>query len=256
MLRHREQVRSGFNSRATAYRSWNSLLVETPSRWRRCLASGDRRRNSFSCLPFHSWLTVGAARRVIEKGCTASRANPPAPSPLGSNVKPMIRATLLIGIIVFATAALAHKDRILSVRMDGTIPELPPDYQTTRLHIAFSEGGAGALQQLDFLSSGRKTSVQPCLLRLVPKGSFHQLFLAGSWYHDESIAPHYLDVQLIRACISCSAFATPGSSKSPMSFHCLRRTPANFGTYPCLMAVPRKSALAAASPLMAHKSNR
>ena len=111
----------------------------------------------------------------------------------------MKRTTLLVAFIVLATAALAHQDRILSVRLDGAIPELPSAYQTTRLHVAFSEGDAGALQQLDFLSSGRKTSVQPCLLRLVPKGSFRQLFLIGSWYHDEwillSYLPHYLQVE-------------------------------------------------------------
>jgi hypothetical protein len=107
----------------------------------------------------------------------------------------MIRNTLVVAFILFATAALASQDRILSVHADGAIPELPPVYQTTRLHIAFSEGDAGALQQLDFLSSGRESNVQPCLLRLVPKGSFRQLFLSGSWYHDESILPHYLDVQ-------------------------------------------------------------
>jgi len=108
----------------------------------------------------------------------------------------MKRTTLLVAaFIVFATAALAHQDRILSVRLDGAIPELPPAYQTTRLHVAFSEGDAGALQRLTFLSSGRETSVQPCLLRLVPKSSFRHLFLTGSWYHEESRLPHYLTVQ-------------------------------------------------------------
>jgi hypothetical protein len=107
----------------------------------------------------------------------------------------MKRTTLLVAFIVLATAAFAHQDRILSVRVDGAIPELPSAYQTTRLHVAFSEGDAGALQQLKFLSSGGETSVQPCLLRLVPKGSFRELFLTGSWYHDESILPHYLQVQ-------------------------------------------------------------
>jgi hypothetical protein len=107
----------------------------------------------------------------------------------------MKRTTLIVAIIVLATAALAHRDRILSVGPDGAIPELPPAYQTTRLHVVFSEGDAGALQQLTFLSSGRETNLQPCLLRLVPKGSFRQLFLTGSWYHDESILPHYLQIQ-------------------------------------------------------------
>jgi hypothetical protein len=76
----------------------------------------------------------------------------------------MKRITLLVAFMVLATAALAHKDRVLSVGMDGAIPELPPAYQATRLHIAFSGGDAGALQQLTFLSSGREISVQPCLL--------------------------------------------------------------------------------------------
>jgi hypothetical protein len=107
----------------------------------------------------------------------------------------MRRATVLVALVLSATAALAHQDRILSVRANGAIPELPSAYRTTRLHVAFSEGDAGALQKLNFLSSGRETSVQPCLLKLVTKGSFRQLSLTGSWYHDESILPHYLQVQ-------------------------------------------------------------
>src|SRR4051794_15897387 len=107
----------------------------------------------------------------------------------------MKRTTLVVAFVVLATAALAHQDRILSVGVDGAIPELPPAYQTTRLHIAFSEGDAGALQQLNFLSSGQETSVPPCLLRLVPKSSLRQLFLSGSWYHDVSTLPHYLVVE-------------------------------------------------------------
>ena len=107
----------------------------------------------------------------------------------------MKRITLLVALTVLATVVSAHEDVSLSVRQDGVIPELPSAYSQTRLHVTFSEGDAGALQQLTFLSSGRETSVQPCLLRLVPNGSFRQLFLTGSWYHDESILPHYLEVQ-------------------------------------------------------------
>jgi len=107
----------------------------------------------------------------------------------------MKRTTLLVAFMVLATAAFAHQDRILSVHADGVIPELPEAYQTTRLHVDFSEGDAGTLQQLNFLSSGGETRVQPCLLRLVSKGSFRHLFITGSWYHDESIVPHYLEVK-------------------------------------------------------------
>jgi hypothetical protein len=114
---------------------------------------------------------------------------------LRSNIKPTKRVALLVAFVMLATAALAHQDRILSVRADGSIPELPAIYQATRLHVAFSDGDAGALQRLNFLSSGRETSIQPCLLRLVPKGSLRQLFLKGSWYHGESMLPHYIEVE-------------------------------------------------------------
>jgi hypothetical protein len=107
----------------------------------------------------------------------------------------MKRTTLLVAFMVLATAAFAHQDRILSVHADGVIPELPSAYQTTRLHVAFSEADAGTLLQLNFLSSGGETRVQPCLLRLVSSGSFRSLFITGSWYHDESIVPHYIGVQ-------------------------------------------------------------
>jgi hypothetical protein len=111
----------------------------------------------------------------------------------------MKRTTLVVTFVVLATAALAHQDSFLSVRPDGAIPELPPAYQATRLRVTFSEGDAGALQELIFLSSGRETSLQPCLLRLVPTGSFRQLFLAGSWYHDESNLPHYVQVGFLES---------------------------------------------------------
>lgn len=109
----------------------------------------------------------------------------------------MKRITLLVAFAVLTTVASAHQDVGLSVGRDGVIPELPPAYEATRLRVAFSEGDAGALQQLTFVSSDRETSVQPCLLRLVPKGSFPQLSLSGSWYHNEQFLPHYVEVRLL-----------------------------------------------------------
>ncbi|WP_315798796.1 hypothetical protein [Bradyrhizobium sp. SZCCHNRI3043] len=108
----------------------------------------------------------------------------------------MKRIMVLVATVMLATtAALSHQDVILSLGTDGTIPGLPPDYQTTRLHLVFSNGNAGALQGLSFLSSGRETRIQPCLLQLVAKGSRRQMFLTGSWYHDETIVPHYVQVE-------------------------------------------------------------
>jgi hypothetical protein len=111
----------------------------------------------------------------------------------------MKRITLLVAFTVLGTVASAHEDASLSLLQDGVIPELLSAYSQTRLHVTFSEGDAGALQQLTFVSSGRETSVQPCLLRLVPKGSFRQLSLSGSWFLPESPShlPHYVSVRFL-----------------------------------------------------------
>lgn len=104
--------------------------------------------------------------------------------------------TAIVALFWLADAALAHQDLILSVRPDGVIPELPSAYQnSTRLHFSFSDDDQGTLQQLDFLASGRETRVARCLLELIPQSSSRRLFLTGSWYHDESIVPHYIQVQ-------------------------------------------------------------
>ena len=44
----------------------------------------------------------------------------------------------------------------------------------------------------------------------MPKGSFRQLFLAGSWYHDESLLPHYVDVQFRDSPSQQGLAALPG----------------------------------------------
>ncbi|WP_284423153.1 MULTISPECIES: hypothetical protein [unclassified Bradyrhizobium] len=108
----------------------------------------------------------------------------------------MTRMMALVATVVLGTtAAFAHQDSILSLGTDGTIPGLPPAYQTTRLHLVFSEGSAGVVQELSFLSSGRETRVQPCLLRLIAKASLRPLYVTGSWYHDETIMPHYVQIE-------------------------------------------------------------
>lgn len=102
--------------------------------------------------------------------------------------------TVIAAVFWLADAALAHQDLILSVRPDGVIPGLPSAYHLTRLHISFSDGDQRTLQRLDFQSSGQETRVANCLLELLPQGAPRRLFLTGSWYHDEAIVPHYIQV--------------------------------------------------------------
>jgi hypothetical protein len=107
----------------------------------------------------------------------------------------MKRTTFLLVFALLSGATWAHQDRILSVRQDGVIPELPAAYSATRLHVVFSHGDHGGLLSLRFVSSGRETNLPACLVRLVADSSTHRLFVVGSWYHDESLLPHYISVE-------------------------------------------------------------
>jgi hypothetical protein len=107
----------------------------------------------------------------------------------------MQRLTLFLLACVISASAAAHKDRRLSVAPDGSIPELPTTYASTRLHVGFAGADSKKLSELTITSSGRKTSLRPCLLALVSAHPASQMSLTGSWYHDESRLPHYLQVR-------------------------------------------------------------
>ncbi len=78
----------------------------------------------------------------------------------------MKRAGLFFVLSLLAAPALAHRDRILSLRPDGVIPELPAADSQTRMHIEYAKGGG--LRSLRFVSSGRQTDVERCVLERFP----------------------------------------------------------------------------------------
>lgn len=102
--------------------------------------------------------------------------------------------TSILLLVLMPSAASAHQDRILSLRADGVIPELPTLYGATRLHVAHSHSDLSGLR---FVSSGHETNLPSCLLRLVSGSTATNLFLVGSWYHDESLLPHYISVEFL-----------------------------------------------------------
>lgn len=88
-------------------------------------------------------------------------------------------------------SACAHVDTILTLRPDGSIPELPAQYASARLQI----GWPVAEQGVTFSVNGRAVSVPRCALSGVKSRSLAQVDLSGSWYHEPREGlPHYLMV--------------------------------------------------------------
>lgn len=93
-----------------------------------------------------------------------------------------MKRVLLFAIMALSTvSAWAHKDRILSPRPDGVIPEVPAEYRETRLHIEYAK--EGKVRSMRFVSGGRESNVEQCVPASLPKASPRRLDLNGSWCH-------------------------------------------------------------------------
>lgn len=106
-----------------------------------------------------------------------------------------MKRTLLSLVLCWACAGvLAHQDRRLTLRADGAIAELPHQYSATRLYVSYLGGYPPGVIELAFESGARKTVVPLCLLELIQPIVPKDLEISGSWYHDEALLPHYVNV--------------------------------------------------------------
>lgn len=108
-----------------------------------------------------------------------------------------ILARLLALALLSPTLAWPHADRILSIRADGSIPELPADFKDTRIVLRLSDAPRPRLLAFKLVSGGRTTVVAPCLLQMVELASAKDIQVAGSWYHELSSLPPYVHIQFV-----------------------------------------------------------
>ncbi|KQV47789.1 MULTISPECIES: hypothetical protein [unclassified Duganella] len=94
-------------------------------------------------------------------------------------------------VCLVAGSAHAHVDTILTLRPDGSMPELPAQYANARLQIGWPVARKGVTLRVN----GRAVSVPLCALAGVKSRSLAQVDLSGSWYHlPRDGLPHYLMV--------------------------------------------------------------
>lgn len=121
-----------------------------------------------------------------------------------------MRCFLFAAGALLTVSAWAHVDQILSLRPDGAISGLPTEYRETRLHIEYAR--AGEVRSMHFISGGRVTNVEPCVLATLSNASPQHLELNGSWYHDSSGLPHYIVVEFRAAGVSRGLKSVSGTA--------------------------------------------
>jgi hypothetical protein len=99
---------------------------------------------------------------------------------------------LLLSLVLIASTASAHRDRILSILSDGRIPEIPASFGPVLLKIS----GLGSAKPTVELRSGGKLNVLPvCLTRFIHSKKLSDVKVTGSWYHEESTLPYYINIE-------------------------------------------------------------
>jgi len=97
--------------------------------------------------------------------------------------------------------AVAHQDRVLQIRPDGTLDGLAPPYAPARLRLSFATvEGEPRISALALDLHGRRVEVPMCVLGLLNSERVAEVQASASWEHDETIVPPYLSLR----------FADPG----------------------------------------------
>jgi len=103
-----------------------------------------------------------------------------------------ISRSLLFGLIFIFVSAHAHMDRILSLLPDGSIPELPSALGTVSLKISGLGSNAPAVE---FDVGSNRDILPTCVTSFIRSKQLDDVRVTGSWYHDESDLPYYVNVQ-------------------------------------------------------------
>jgi hypothetical protein len=100
----------------------------------------------------------------------------------------VVEAILLYFALV-AGPAEAHRDRILPVKADGSIPDIPAEFGQVRLTLE----GLGSNNPLIQLRIGTHQTTLPfCVAQMIHTTSLAEIKVTGSWYHDEKDSlPYY-----------------------------------------------------------------
>lgn len=110
-----------------------------------------------------------------------------------------LRIALVATVMFVALEALSHEDTRLTLRADGTMPELPAHLGPINLWISWSEGEPSRITDIRFRAAGKESRLPECLVRQIGTGSQRGVLLSGSWYHDERITPYYIQANFFGA---------------------------------------------------------
>ncbi len=111
-----------------------------------------------------------------------------------------MKKELLLFALMLSVSALcrAHEDVPLKLAADGAVQGLPAAYLPARLNMVFSTmDDERRLTSLRLQIGRQRVQLPACLLGLIHTQSAQDVRLSASWDHDETVVPHYLQMQFL-----------------------------------------------------------
>lgn len=106
----------------------------------------------------------------------------------------MKKLEILLAILLLSSPAYAHRDRILTLRDDGSIAEIPASLGPVFFRFEHLDEND---PKIEFQVAEQRTTLPACLTRFVRSRELSDTKLTGSWYHDESNLPYYVNIKFI-----------------------------------------------------------
>lgn len=118
---------------------------------------------------------------------------------------------VLVGILA-SSNAIAHADRILPIGPGGAMPDVPLEFGPANLQVGFSAPlrASQPISSLVLALGDKRIEVPACITSLLRSREMKEVQVTGSWYHDESILPYYLNLSFFEPGYSANRWANPG----------------------------------------------
>ena len=101
-----------------------------------------------------------------------------------------MRTLVLLTLSALPGAVVAHEDRVLPIREDGTLDGLPTRYGTVKVEIVRTERSRESVEKVVISSQRFRTTLNQCVLRKLRK--VVHVDASGSWHHVNSDLPPYV----------------------------------------------------------------
>src|SRR6266404_2677058 len=107
-----------------------------------------------------------------------------------------ICALSLLLALISADAAFAHVDHIVSLAADGTLGGLPKEFQPATVHFEWTEEPSDRhMRSLALTIGTHRVALPECVVAPIQTQRLEDIKASGSWYHDESVLPYYLNIR-------------------------------------------------------------